>query len=233
VFSGTLSNTSASDSLYLNNIQFSFTGVATNDCGGDTNLFFASVPGVLLPGQSYSAAVFGVMIRRDTPPNTYSGTVMFQGGTNLFDTTTLASQSIQIAWLDSVGDGILDWWRQQYFGGSGTSTNSVSCAVCDADGTGQNNLFKFIAGLDPTNPASVFTTQIAPVPGQTNQMTLVCQPAVSGRAYVLQTRTNLLSGAYGNLTAPSSPQTNGNQITVIDQSASATQQFYRVDISVP
>ena len=35
----------------------------------------------------------------------------------------------------------------------------VSCATCDFDGTGQNNLFKYIAGLDPTNPSSAFWAQ--------------------------------------------------------------------------
>ena len=38
-----------------------------------------------------------------------------------------------------------------------------SCATCDFDGTGQNNLFKYIAGLDPTNPSSAFGLNIAMV----------------------------------------------------------------------
>ena len=58
--------------------------------------------------------------------------------------------------VDTVGDGIPDWWRDQYFGGGGTNTNSFSCATCDATGTGMNNMQKFLAGLNPTNPASVF-----------------------------------------------------------------------------
>ena len=60
---------------------------------------------------------------------------------------------------DSVGDGIPDWWRAQYFphvDPSGKTTNYLSCATCDADGTGQNNLFKYLAGLNPTNSASMF-----------------------------------------------------------------------------
>ena len=56
----------------------------------------------------------------------------------------------------TVGDGLPDWWRAQYFGGNGTTTNYLSCANGDADGTGQNNLFKYLAGLNPTNPSSVF-----------------------------------------------------------------------------
>ena len=56
--------------------------------------------------------------------------------------------------VDTVGDGIPDWWRAQYFGGSGTNTNASSCAACDLTGTGVNNLFKYVADLNPTNPAS-------------------------------------------------------------------------------
>jgi PKD repeat protein len=56
--------------------------------------------------------------------------------------------------VDTVGDSIPDWWRAQYFGGAGTTTNSLSCATCDASGTGQNNLFKYAADLNPTNPIS-------------------------------------------------------------------------------
>ncbi len=60
--------------------------------------------------------------------------------------------------VDSVGDGIPDWWRQQYFGGDGTTTNSSSCASCDPDGDGLSNLQEFLAGSDPLNSSS-------PIPG--------------------------------------------------------------------
>ena len=57
--------------------------------------------------------------------------------------------------VDTVGDGIPNWWRAQYFPGSGgTNTNATSCATCDFTGTGQNNYFKYVADLNPTNPAS-------------------------------------------------------------------------------
>ena len=47
----------------------------------------------------------------------------------------------------SVGDGIPSWWRQAYFGAA-TPSNNSDCATCDFDGTGQNNLFKYVAGLN-------------------------------------------------------------------------------------
>ncbi|MCX7010479.1 MAG: IPT/TIG domain-containing protein [Kiritimatiellaeota bacterium] len=56
--------------------------------------------------------------------------------------------------IDSVGDGIPDWWRAQYFGGTGTSTDAVSCATSDPDNDGVNNLQEYLADTDPTNATS-------------------------------------------------------------------------------
>jgi hypothetical protein len=49
---------------------------------------------------------------------------------------------------DTVGDGIDDWWRLEYFG-TPTSTNSMSCASCDPEGDGFSNLEKFQYGMNP------------------------------------------------------------------------------------
>jgi outer membrane lipoprotein-sorting protein len=56
-----------------------------------------------------------------------------------------------ITQIDSVGDGIPDWWRRHYFGGSGTTTDSTSCASCDPDGDGSPNLQEYQQGTNPTN----------------------------------------------------------------------------------
>ncbi len=133
---------------------------------------------------------------------------------------------------DSVGDGIPNWWRQLYFG-SGSTTGALSCATCDADGTGQDNLFKYTAGLNPLDAASVFTLQISPVAGQPNQMSLIFNPVASGRTYTAQGSTNLTGGAYSDLTPISGPQTNGYQVTVTDMNATHSNKFYRVRISLP
>ncbi len=59
--------------------------------------------------------------------------------------------------VDSVGDGIPDWWRAQWFGGSGMTTNNQSCAVCNLDEDGMSNLEEYQADTDPTNAASRLT----------------------------------------------------------------------------
>ena len=57
---------------------------------------------------------------------------------------------------DSDGDGLPDLWTEAYFGHPTGQSNDLSCAGCDADGTEQNNLSKYLAGLNPTSPDSVF-----------------------------------------------------------------------------
>jgi hypothetical protein len=97
--------------------------------------------------------------------NKPSGNVssMFSGtmdDVRIYGRALSAAEIAQMYTTDTIGDGIPNWWRQQYFG-AGSSTDSTSCATCDFDGTGQNNLFKYVAGLDPTNPSSVFGLGIA------------------------------------------------------------------------
>lgn len=96
-FTGTFTNTSATDNLFLNNIQFAFTNAATNYLTADTNVFFANVPGILLPGETYSDVIFGIAVNSATPPGNYSGTVAIQGGTNIFAATNLSDQTFQIS----------------------------------------------------------------------------------------------------------------------------------------
>jgi hypothetical protein len=127
------------------------------------------------------------------------------------------------------GDGIPDSWQVQYFG-----TNNPNAAPgVDVDGTGQNNLFKYVAGLDPTNPSSIFVLQIASVTGQPTQKNLIFNPEFSGRTYTPQFRTNLVSGAWAPLAGIGGPVTNVNQVTVTDLGATQAQKFYRIDISLP
>lgn len=54
---------------------------------------------------------------------------------------------------DSVGDGVPDGWRLQYFG-NGTTTNTSSCASCDPDGDGVSNLQEYLRGTNPEDATS-------------------------------------------------------------------------------
>jgi len=50
--------------------------------------------------------------------------------------------------VDTDHDGLPDWWEMQYFGNLSHGPND------DPDGDGSTNLAEFLAGTDPTNPAS-------------------------------------------------------------------------------
>jgi hypothetical protein len=228
IFTGTLSNTSPSNCLFLNDLEINFFEDATNYLSADTNEFFANVPGILLPGETYSGEIFGVYLGLAVMPGDYFGNIVLLGGTNIFATANMPVQTFHLSWPDSVGDGIPDWWRTEYFGGDGTTTNDQSCATCDADNTGQNNRFKYVAGLDPTNAASVFTLGIS-LPSQPS---LTFGPALPGRIYTVQYSSNLTSKLWDPLTAASTSNTT-NQLTLTDTNAMSSQCYYRIQISLP
>jgi hypothetical protein len=97
VFNGTLINTSLTDNLFLNNIQFSFIDAAAGYLAADTNVFFANVPGILTPFETYSDVVFAIALNPATPPGQYFGIVTIQGGTNIFASTDLAGPIFEVS----------------------------------------------------------------------------------------------------------------------------------------
>jgi PKD repeat protein len=121
-------------------------------------------------------------------------------------------------------------WQLQYFG----CTNcSQAQPTADADGTGQDNYFKYVAGLNPTNPSSVFTFSIAAAPGQTGAMNLIYNPAVPGRIYTPAFATALV-GPWSVLTTTAAPPvTNGTEVTLTDTNALQTQKYYEMEIFGP
>jgi hypothetical protein len=58
--------------------------------------------------------------------------------------------------LDSDGDGLPDWWENQYFGGAGTQPES------DSDGDGLTDGQEYLAGTSPSDAASVLAVSIVP-----------------------------------------------------------------------
>jgi hypothetical protein len=125
-------------------------------------------------------------------------------------------------------DQIDDSWQVQYFG---QPPNPLAGPSADADGTGQTNLFKFVAGLNPLD-GSRFTLSIQNVSGQPSQKNLVFTPLVGGRTYVAQFTTTLPNpNSWGTLTGTTQSD-NGATRTVTDTSASAPKS-YRVQITKP
>jgi uncharacterized repeat protein (TIGR01451 family) len=106
----------------------------------------------------------------------------------------------------------------------------------DDDGDGNVNTFEFVAGLVPTNAASVFKTTVSATPGQPDQFAISFSPIFSGRTYTLKTADFLSSGAWIPLSGGTSSDagTEPNVIrTVIDNADLGTNKFYKIEISIP
>ncbi len=126
------------------------------------------------------------------------------------------------------GDGIDDSWQVQYFG---QPPNSNAAPNVDFDHTGQTNLFKFVAGLNPLD-GSRFLVSTQSVPGQPSQKYVIFSPIVGGRTYIVQSVSSPASSAWAPL--PQMTQTdNGPVRTVTDLNALPAPRFYRVQISKP
>lgn len=131
---------------------------------------------------------------------------------------------------DSVGDGIPNAWRVQYFGGGGTSTNSSSSATSDPDGDGASNYAEYVADTNPTNVASSFRIQSIATAGQ---------PALSyqssaNRRYTLYYRTNLAAGAWVNLPAQTGITGSGGVDWLTDPTpATNSARYYRIGVAIP
>ena len=189
--------------------------------GSDISWILPAYPVASIDGAGLATASAVYASTNGTFAGSYLGT---SGSGQLF-----VIDSISDNYGSYAGDNLPDSWQVGYFG----LNNPNAAPTADADATGQNNLFKYTAGLDPTNPASIFVLRIANVTGQPTQENLLYNPVVSGRTYTVQFRTNLVSSSYAPLGSSSGPVTNVNQVTVTDTNAVEPQKFYRVSISLP
>lgn len=128
---------------------------------------------------------------------------------------------------DSDGDGIPDWWMMLYFGHSTGQAYDHSRAQDDADGDGVTNLQEYIAGTDPTDPASVF--RVEALPESAGTPLLLTWPVLMGRSYQVQYKSNL--GDAGWVSAPGSPSLSGSHGNYAP-SGTQPSRFYRVAVSL-
>ena len=122
--------------------------------------------------------------------------------------------------------GIPDSWFVTYFG---AAPNAQAAPAADADGTGQNNLFKYVAGLNPLDGSRFvlsITSQTAP-----NQKNLIFTPINAGSSYVVEYKTSPTSPTWTPLTGTTQGDI-GSTRTVHDPAAVAPK-FYQVQISKP
>jgi len=128
--------------------------------------------------------------------------------------------------LGNLVDGIPTAWKLQY----GFNPLDPTLAGKDLDGTGFTVLQDYLAGLDPTNSASVF--RITSIQPSGNGMAITWS-VVTGKTYAVQVTTNSPSSGYTNLVTmavPASPMI--TQTNYVDAGAATNSgpRFYRVKL---
>lgn len=167
---------------------------------------------------------------------TYSGTLagsglalgsMPPGYVYMLDTAT-AGQVKLVVMTDSVGDGIPNQWRQEYFGGDGTTTNGDSSSASDPDHDGANNYHEFLADTNPTNPLSYFCIQAL----QRQTSPGVSFLSSTARVYTLYGVDNLRTNGWANVPSQTDVPGVGTNL-LFDDTGGGTQRFYRVGVRLP
>jgi hypothetical protein len=145
--------------VYLNDIQF----VIGSNLTTVANAFFANVPGLLSAGQTYSDVVFAVTINPTTPTGNYFGTVTIVGGSNIFASGNLATQSFALSVSEVTP---FSAWQAAEFG-TNASNPAISGDLADPDGDGIANLLEYALNLNPNlaNVTGLPTGQNDPVCG--------------------------------------------------------------------
>jgi hypothetical protein len=197
------------------------TGTATLDDGttsalggSDISWSSASYPFVSISNIGLLTAIANVY---SNPTGTVTGTYL--GATGMTPVTVTGPYN---------SSGIPDSWFVTYFG---AAPNAQAAPTADADGTGQNNLFKYVAGLNPRD-GSRFTLTIQNVSGQPSHKQLMFQPIMSGRTYTPQFVTALPNNPSWQTVASFTQNDNASTRTVTDLGASPPE-FYRNQVSFP
>ena len=136
---------------------------------------------------------------------------------------------------DSDGDGIPDWWTQQYFGHPTGQAGDLSRAGDDPAHDGLTNLQKYILGLDPTKAdAAQFKLTIART--SPSAMTLTF-PSIHDRLYQILYASSM-AGPWMN--AGSAQSGTSSTMTYIDNGTDTgspptvgTTRFYKLQVTLP
>ena len=127
--------------------------------------------------------------------------------------------------VDTDGDGLPDWWENE------TLTNLAQTATADGDGDGFTNLDEFLAGTNPTDPASHLAfSSIATASDGAGKHFVLTFPSIEDRNYRIEWSGTLQAGSWRDLGEPVTGT--GEILKVRDLSAwdNAERRFYRMSV---
>jgi hypothetical protein len=167
--------------------------------------------GTNLAGRTANPFVLPSVTTNDT--GSYSVAVTNANGSAVSAAATLTVVA------DSDGDGMPDWWEQQF----GLQTG-VNDANLDRDGDGLTNFQEYLAGTNPASAASVLRIEsFAPVAGGGF---LLGFTAVSNRTYTVQVRSAVSGGWMSVVSIPAAPT--NRSVWTTDAPAGSASRFFRV-----
>jgi hypothetical protein len=150
-------------------------------------------------------------------------------GLTYADNDFVYTQKWEVAAADTDGDGIPDWWENEYFGdliSSGIGSNYDEDASSDFE--------EYVADTVPTNPASVFVSQVTNTASAAGTTTLMAGPPTStGRVYDVWWTTSLeapIAWTRYGLDVPGISNTTPVMLTVTNDGAN---RIYRTGVTLP
>jgi len=116
-----------------------------------------------------------------------------------------------------------DEWKIYFFG---SVTNPLAADTADPDGDGIPNWMEYLAGTDPTSPNSKLELNGFATPKSQSQAGIQWLTA-PGKAYELQSCTNLAGGAWNTLTTVTG---SGALTNCVDTNAGSAPHYYRLHL---
>ncbi len=124
------------------------------------------------------------------------------------------------------GDGIDDDWQVSFFG----LDNPDATPASDPDADEQNNLFEFLAKVDPTDSASFFSSCLEPNQADPSKLDVILSPVFVDRTYTLLVGPDLVPANFSPVTNPTITDI-GSERIITDNTAAMNRRFYRIQIS--
>ena len=155
------------------------------------------------------------------------------GNVTIYNNTGEAGRSVvanAMMWVydpaqDHTAVGTVPGWWANYFFGLG----AVVDGSADPDGDGYSNYAEYVFGTNPLDPTSYLRFSV--IPGPDGVVSVTFSPFQGGRAYQLQTATDLSTGTWATVTNSVSVNTNGNGVFTLTQ-PNASGSFYRLSAQV-